>query len=74
MRSRRRGLDLGPLIFGAALLFVGGYDVLRNTLGFDLQELDGEKVWPVIVLAIGVAVLVRAWTQLRSDEGSDLGG
>ena len=59
------------MVGDGGLLFVGGYYVLRNTPGFDLQELDGEKVWPVIVLAIGVAVLVRAWTQLRSDEGSD---
>ncbi len=74
MHGRRRGLDLGALIFGAALLFVGGYYVLRNTFGFDLQELDSEKVWPVIVLAIGVAVLVRAWTGRRGDEGIESRG
>jgi hypothetical protein len=58
MRERRR-LDGGALIFGALLLFVGGYYLLRNTLGLELPELDGEKVWPVLVLALGVALVLR---------------
>jgi NADH:ubiquinone oxidoreductase subunit 4 (subunit M) len=67
MNGRRR-LDLGPVIFGAVLLFIGGYYLFRNTLGFDMPELDSEKVWPVIVIAIGVAVLVSNWTKLRGGE------
>lgn len=68
MGRRRRRLDLGPVIFGAVLLFIGGYYLLRNTLGFDMPELDSEKVWPVILIAIGVAVLVGNWTKLRGGE------
>lgn len=37
MNGRRR-LDLGPVIFAAVLLFIGGYCLFRNTVGFDMPE------------------------------------
>ena len=56
-----RGRDgLGAVLFGAILLFVGGYYLLRNTLGFNLGELDGERIWPVVVVALGVIIVLRA--------------
>jgi uncharacterized integral membrane protein len=60
MNGRERGRDAGALLFGAILLIVGGYYVLRNTLGFDLGELDGERIWPVIVVLIGAMIVLRA--------------
>ena len=51
---RRSG---GRLLFGLVLLFVGGYYFLRNTLGFDLGELDGDAIWPVIVIVLGGWIL-----------------
>ncbi len=60
MNERRRGRDAGALVLGAILLLVGGYYVLRNTLGFDLGELDGERIWPVAVIAIGLMIVIRA--------------
>jgi hypothetical protein len=63
MRVRRHRWDAGALIFGALLVFVGGYYLLRNTLGMGLPELDGEKVWPVVVLALGVVFVVNAITR-----------
>jgi hypothetical protein len=62
---RRHRLDAGALIFGALLVFVGGYYLLRNTLGVGLPELDGEKVWPVVVLALGIVVVVNGMTRRR---------
>jgi hypothetical protein len=53
------GRSGGRVIFGLILLFVGGYYFLRNTLGFDLGELDEEAVWPVIVLVLGALILAR---------------
>ena len=60
MNGPGRGRDIGALTFGAILLFVGGYYVLRNTLGFDLGELDGERIWPIVVVVIGVGIVLRA--------------
>ncbi len=60
MNGHDRGRDLGAVLFGAILLFVGGYYVLRNTLGFDLGELDAERIWPIAVVIIGAMIVVRA--------------
>ncbi len=70
MDDRRRGLDVGGLMFGAILLFVGGYFLLRNTLGWELPEIDWDMVWPVVIIAIGVAILLGALARARSGGGS----
>jgi hypothetical protein len=69
MNGRPRRVDLGALIFGAVVLFVGGYYLLRNTLGFDLGELDWEPIWPVLVIALGLAILYGALDRARHGEG-----
>ena len=61
--------DIGGILFGGILLFIGVYYLLRNTLGFDLGELDGEAIWPLFVLALGVVILVGA-LQRDDDDGS----
>jgi uncharacterized integral membrane protein len=55
-----RRLDLGAMIFGAILLVVGVWYLLRNTLGFEMPEIDWDMVWPLVVIAIGASVVVRA--------------
>ena len=57
----RRGVSVGAVILGLILVSIGGYYVLRNTLGLDLPELDSEMVVPVIAVLIGVALLYREW-------------
>ena len=52
-------LDIGRLIFGLVILFVGGYFLLRNTLGFALPELDGDAVWPILVIGLGLGILLN---------------
>lgn len=49
----------GAIILAVILIVVGGYYFLRNTLGFDLGELDEEAVWPMIAIAIGAWILYR---------------
>jgi hypothetical protein len=53
----RRDLNVGGLIFGAILLLVGIYYLLRNTIGFDLPELNWDIIWPIIVIAIGLGIV-----------------
>jgi LiaI-LiaF-like transmembrane region len=54
-------LDLGAILFAAVLIFVGGYYLLRNTFGFDLADLDGDAIWPIAVIALGIVVLYNTW-------------
>jgi hypothetical protein len=69
MLHRRSGrFDLGAIVFGCILLFVGGYYVLRNTLGFNLAELEWESLWPILVVLLGVSVLVGAMTRRQGGE------
>jgi NADH:ubiquinone oxidoreductase subunit 4 (subunit M) len=58
-RIRRTGV--GTVLLAAILIVVGGYYVLRNTLGIDLPQLDSDQVVPVIAVLAGLALLYRAW-------------
>ena len=49
----------GGMILAVILIVVGGYYFLRNTLGFDLGELDEDAIWPMIAIAIGGWILSR---------------
>ena len=59
-------LDTPGLVFGAILLFTGVYYVLRNTFGLPMDDIDWDRVWPFIVLALGGSVVFKAVT--RSQE------
>lgn len=63
-----RRLDIGALVFGAIVLFAGGYYFLRNTLGLKLGELDWEPIWPVIVIIIGASILIGVFTRPHGNE------
>jgi hypothetical protein len=67
MNQRRRSRDTAALVFGAMLLVAGGYAVMRNTLGFELGGLDGERIWPVAVVAIGLMIVIRAIDRSSSE-------
>ena len=61
--------DIGRLIFGLVVLFVGVWFLLKNTLGLDLPELDGDMLWPILVIGLGLAILFntsRRGSQPRS--------
>ena len=66
MTGPRRELNIGGLIFGAILLLVGVYYLLRNTLGFDIPELNWDIIWPIIVILLGIGIVYSVW---RSRQG-----
>jgi len=73
VRRARRRLDVGRLdvlglVIGAVLLFVGVYYFLSNTLGFNLGDINGDAIWPIIVIGIGVAMLLRVWQRANGDD------
>ena len=65
-RTSSRSRDLGALLLGAIILFAGAWYFLRNTLGFEMDELNWEPIWPIIVIAIGLGVLYRALTRYEA--------
>ena len=69
MITRRvAGSGFAALFFGALLLFVGGYYFLRNNLGFDLGELDGELVWPAVIFVLGGLLVWRGVRHVGTGE------
>ena len=70
MNRRAREFDVGALIIGAAILVVGGFYFLRNTLGFELGELNWDAVWPFFVIAIGVSIVLGAMRHARAGQAA----
>jgi hypothetical protein len=62
--ERLRRIDIGGIIFGLLVLGVGIYYLLVNTFGFVLPELDWEMIWPIAIIALGVAILWGAWNRM----------
>ncbi len=62
IRNGRRVLNLGGLLFGLILLGVGAYFIMKNTLGWNIPELDWDVIWPLFVVALGAGILWRAMT------------
>ncbi len=69
MHVRSRTVDIGALLFGVALLLIGGYYLLTNTFGFDLPELNWDMIWPLAVIVLGASIVAKA-VQSRSGSGS----
>ena len=65
MRDWLRQVNLGALILGGLIIFVGIYYFLVNTLGWDLGELNWDAIWPVALIALGVAILGGALARHR---------
>ncbi len=59
-----RRLDIGAVLIGLIILGIGTYYLLVNTFGVVLPELDGDKIWPLAVIALGIGVIWRAWTRM----------
>ena len=54
------------LIFGVLFLIVGGWFFATTTLGLDLPDLDWGQFWPVILIVIGLAIVLRSLDRARS--------
>lgn len=60
MHRTDRRIDVGALTFGAVVLVVGVYYLLETTLGIDLPQINWDQVWPLLVIALGASVVIRA--------------
>jgi hypothetical protein len=65
--ERLRNLDLGGIIFGLVILGVGLYYFLERTLGLSVPDLNWDKIWPLLVIGLGVAILFSAWARKGKD-------
>jgi uncharacterized integral membrane protein len=54
--------DWGAIIVGLVLVGVGAYFVLKDTLKIRLPDISWDMAWPLLIVAAGVIVLVRALT------------
>lgn len=59
-RARRDDGRAGSIVFGLILLGIGAWFFLEQTLGFDLPELRWDQLWPVILIALGLWIVVGA--------------
>jgi hypothetical protein len=64
-RHRRDDGRAGSIVFGLVLLAIGGWFLLEQTFGFDLPELRWGELWPVILIAIGLWIVVGAMRRER---------
>jgi hypothetical protein len=62
--DKLRRIDIGAILLGLIILGVGVYYVLVNTFGFELAELDWDKIWPLAVVALGIGILWGAWSRM----------
>jgi hypothetical protein len=56
---RRRVGGIGALLLAAVCITVGGYYLLRNTMGINLPELNGDAIWPILLIILGIGLLSR---------------
>ncbi len=61
METRPRRVDTGAIVFGLILLVIGVYYLLEQTFGLALPALDWDKLWPLILVVIGAAIVYNAW-------------
>ncbi len=53
-------------MWGLVLVTVGGWFFLDRTLGLDLPEVDWGDVWPIVLIVIGIAVILRGLARRRT--------
>jgi len=63
--AKRRGPSPFAVVIGLIILAVGLYYFIDRTLGIDLPAVSWGNLWPVILIAIGGVILVRAWDRGR---------
>ena len=53
------GPRYGSIIVGLVILGVGLWYFADRTLGLELPRLDADQLWPIVVIALGVWLIVR---------------
>jgi len=59
-RPGKRGPNIATIVIGLVLVAIGLYYLLDVTLGIDLPPIRWGSVWPIILIAIGGLVILRA--------------
>ncbi len=72
--DRLRNLDIGAVIFGVIVLGVGIYYLLTNTFGMNLPELNWDRIWPLLVMALGIGIIWGAWSRMSHGGHGTQGG
>lgn len=62
-RVARHRLDLGGLVLGAIVIAVGVYYLFKETLGFDIPDLNWDQIWPLLLIVFGGLILYGAWSR-----------
>ncbi len=55
--------DLGGILIGLIIVVVGGYFILRDTLGLQIPDIGWNQLWPLIIVAVGIAIVAGAWNR-----------
>jgi hypothetical protein len=55
--ERLRSLDVGAILLRLVILGVGVYFFLKYTLGLSIPELNWDKSWALLVIALGIGIL-----------------
>ena len=53
------GRRYGSIVVGLVILAVGLWYFADRTLGLELPRLDADQLWPVVVIALGVWLVIR---------------
>lgn len=56
----RSGSSLASTAIGGVVILTGVYFLLRNAFGLVLPPIDWDLVWPIVVIASGVAIVSKA--------------
>jgi cell wall-active antibiotic response 4TMS protein YvqF len=63
---RRRGWDTVAFFWGAVFVAVGLWFFATETLGLELPRIRWDSVWPVLLIALGLVVILRGMRERRS--------
>jgi Domain of unknown function (DUF5668) len=62
----RRGWDTVAFFWGAVFVAVGLWFFATETLGLTLPRIRWDAVWPVLLIALGLVVILRGMRERRS--------
>jgi len=68
MTRHARRDPVAGIVIGGILVFVGGFYLLTNTFGFNL---NWDAVWPVAVIVAGAAVIWGAFQRSGGERHAD---
>ena len=55
----RSGVDLAARVWGAILIGLGAWFLAEYTLGYDLPSVPWRDLWPVALILLGGAIVLR---------------